>query len=451
VRFLSPPAGTEVAVGNQIFFQARAFARSGVARVEFAVNGSNIGSQSVSGEQRLYVATQAWTPSAAGSYTLATTAYDTSGQASSPSQVTITVRDSFVPSGGAPSDGQPAGGASGGESGEQPPGGESGEQPPEGEQEGEEPPGGEQEGEEPSAGPQPFVDFRADHTQLQAGESTILRWDVENVREVYLDGQPVTGHETREVWPFPPAQIYVLHVVFSSGEAQDYAVTIEVQGEFQPASGPDLAILAVEAPDRETDESVPFQAEVLNIGDEAARGAQWRWSINRSGDGPATWNMGGQFDLEVGQTTLLRSEAPPQPQGHWTIYVEVRLDGDDNQGNNRGSDDFDAVHPAGGDAPGCRVLTVTVDPHDDVTKMCPANLDFMVHIEVDGPCTVSWQWERSDGQSIPGHEEFSRAGRISMERTLHDFAQSGAYWVGVQVLEPNRMRSNRAEFRLTCE
>jgi hypothetical protein len=44
VRFLSPPAGTEVAVGNQVSFQARAFARSGVARVDFVVNGSNISS-----------------------------------------------------------------------------------------------------------------------------------------------------------------------------------------------------------------------------------------------------------------------------------------------------------------------------------------------------------------------------------------------------------------------
>jgi len=363
-------------VGNQVFFQARAFARSGVARVEFAVNGSNVGSQNVSGGQRLYMASQAWTPQAAGSYTLAATAYDTSGQASNPSQVTITVRDSFAPSGGASGDAsgeQPSGGASdqqpsggesseqpsggesseqpsGGESSEQPSGGESGEQPSE-EESSEQPPGGEEEGGEASVAPEPYVDFRADRTQLQTGESTILRWDVENVREVYLDGQPVTGHETREVWPFPPAQIYILHVVFLSGEAQDYAVTIEVQGEFQPVSGPDLAVLAVEAPNRQTDESVPFQAEVLNIGDTIAQSAQWRWSINRSGDGPSTWNMGGRFDLEVGQTTLLRGEAPPQPQGHWTVYIEVRVEGDDNQGNNRGSDDFDSIKPAGGGVP----------------------------------------------------------------------------------------------------
>jgi hypothetical protein len=128
-------------------------------------------------------------------------------------------------------------------SGEQPPASESSDQAPGGKS-------GEQESEEPSGGPEPFVDFRADHTQLQAGESTILRWDVENVRKVYLDGEPVTGHETREVWPFPPAQIYILHVVFMSGKAQDHAVTIEVQGKFQLASGPDLAMPAVEAPDR---------------------------------------------------------------------------------------------------------------------------------------------------------------------------------------------------------
>ena len=54
----------------------------------------------------------------------------------------------------------------------------------------------------------------------------MLRWDVENVREVYLDGQGVVGHGSREVWPFPPNQMYILHVVLLNGDSQDYTVTI---------------------------------------------------------------------------------------------------------------------------------------------------------------------------------------------------------------------------------
>jgi hypothetical protein len=45
------------------------------------------------------------------------------------------------------------------------------------------------------------VDFRADRTQLVVGECTTLRWDVENASAVYLDGQGVVGHGTRQVCP----------------------------------------------------------------------------------------------------------------------------------------------------------------------------------------------------------------------------------------------------------
>ncbi|HFD39798.1 MAG TPA: hypothetical protein ENJ31_08165, partial [Anaerolineae bacterium] len=43
----------------------------------------------------------------------------------------------------------------------------------------------------PPSAPAPVVSFRADATTLSAGSCTRLRWDVENVREVYLDGQGV--------------------------------------------------------------------------------------------------------------------------------------------------------------------------------------------------------------------------------------------------------------------
>jgi len=371
VRFLSPPAGTQTSVGRQLFLQARAFARSGVARVDFAVNGSNVGSQNLGGSQRLQVATQAWTPSAAGDYTLTATAYDASGQASTPARVTITVQESFAPPSAAPAEEPSSSGSSGGQAGGQSSGGESG-----GEAESES--GGGQSGGEPEEVVEPFVDFRADRTQLQAGESTILRWDVENVREVYLDGQPVTGHETREVWPFPPSQTYILHIVLPSGEAQDYGMTIEVAGDVELVSGPDLVVLAVDASDRESDESVPFQAEVLNAGDTLAQGAQWRWSINRSGDGPSSWNMGGQFDLAVGQTTLLRGEAPPHPQGRWTVYVEARVDGDGNTSNNRGTDGFASINPAGGGGP------------QEVPDLPPAPVHCRVGMTASNMVGISW-------------------------------------------------------------
>ncbi len=49
---------------------------------------------------------------------------------------------------------------------------------------------------------QPSINFRADSTSLSyPGECTILRWDVDNVKAVYLDGQGVAGHDSRQVCP----------------------------------------------------------------------------------------------------------------------------------------------------------------------------------------------------------------------------------------------------------
>jgi len=314
VRLLSPPEGTQVAVGRQIYIQARASARGNVARVDFGVNGSSIGSRSPSGSQRIFAAAQPWTPAAAGTYTLSATAYDAAGQASDPAQVTIAVLEpgNFAPpsptpwsgSGPSPTPTTPSGG-----------------------------------------GTEPVIDFRADRTSLPAGECTTLRWDAEYVQEVYLDGAGVSGHGTRDVCP-PGTTTYVLHVVLPSGESRDYTVTVEVTGGTM-VTGPDLAMLAVDCPGGQSDESIPFQAQVQNAGDQAAQNAQWRWSVNTAGAGPGQWNQGGTFNLDPGATTLLQGSIPPQAAGDWTVYVEVQVAGETVTGNNQGSANFVVTGPQG--------------------------------------------------------------------------------------------------------
>ncbi|MBU0490895.1 MAG: hypothetical protein KKA73_25800 [Chloroflexi bacterium] len=295
VQLLSPPANTQVAVGRQVYIQARAFGRGGIARIDFAVNGGSIGSQSPSGNQRLFAAAQPWTASAGGTYTLSATAYDADGQASAPAQVTITVQQSFAgPSGGSSGSGTTPVSGGGGESG----------------------------------WPEPVVDFRADRTSLQAGESTTLRWDAEYVQEVYLDGAPVVGHGTQNVSP-AQTQTYVLHVVLPSGESQDYAVTIQVTGTTEQTAGPDLVVMELAVPaTRENDETIPFQAEILNAGDQAANGATWRWTINDAGAGPGNWHNGGSFDLPAGERTILQGTGQPHQAGEWMVWVEVSLAGE---------------------------------------------------------------------------------------------------------------------------
>jgi hypothetical protein len=102
---------------------------------------------------------------------------------------------------------------------------------------------------QPPAEPQPgvIIDFRADQTHLAAGNCTTLRWDVEHAKEVYLDGQGVVGHSTRQVCP-GATHTYVLHVLHAGGST-DRKVTIQVTGggmppQPQPAGKPqaDVAV-----------------------------------------------------------------------------------------------------------------------------------------------------------------------------------------------------------------
>jgi hypothetical protein len=78
----------------------------------------------------------------------------------------------------------------------------------------------------PPAGP-PSISFRVDNDFIFIGQCTTLRWDAENVREVYLDGDGVVGHGSKEVCP-RRRTTYTLHVVKPDGSSEDRTVTINV-------------------------------------------------------------------------------------------------------------------------------------------------------------------------------------------------------------------------------
>lgn len=64
----------------------------------------------------------------------------------------------------------------------------------------------------------PIMQFWADDTTISAGEATVLRWHVENVSAIYLNGDPVTGPDgSRRVRP-ATTTTYRLRVVYPGGE-----------------------------------------------------------------------------------------------------------------------------------------------------------------------------------------------------------------------------------------
>jgi uncharacterized protein YraI len=78
----------------------------------------------------------------------------------------------------------------------------------------------------PTATPPMYVDFRADAPYLPPGACTTIRWDVEGVRGVYLDGNGQPGHGSEQVC-LNETRTYVLHIVLNSGYL-DRAITVTV-------------------------------------------------------------------------------------------------------------------------------------------------------------------------------------------------------------------------------
>jgi formylglycine-generating enzyme required for sulfatase activity/lysophospholipase L1-like esterase len=75
--------------------------------------------------------------------------------------------------------------------------------------------------------PEPVsINFRADRNAILKGECATLRWDVENVRAVYLDGYDVVGHASKQVCPQSTMR-YHLRAITSSG-TEDRWVTVTV-------------------------------------------------------------------------------------------------------------------------------------------------------------------------------------------------------------------------------
>jgi hypothetical protein len=95
-------------------------------------------------------------------------------------------------------------------------------------------------------------------------------------------------------------------------------------------------------------------------------------------------------------------------------------------------------------------VTVNVIP-TSFTGPCPKNFSCSVLITVNGPGTVTYQWERSDGGiSPPQTMTFAAAGTAS-GGTGWPRDVSGLYGVRVRTLMPNAVTSNMVMFQLTCE
>jgi len=95
-------------------------------------------------------------------------------------------------------------------------------------------------------------------------------------------------------------------------------------------------------------------------------------------------------------------------------------------------------------------VTASVDPQF-FTGACPKSYICSAIISANGPGTVTYRWERSDGGSSPLQTaSFAAAGPLAVT-TGWARNTTGNHWVRVRTVSPNEVLSNQANFTLDCE
>jgi len=84
------------------------------------------------------------------------------------------------------------------------------------------------------------------------------------------------------------------------------------------------------------------------------------------------------------------------------------------------------------------------------TGTCPKTIHFWGTISTNGPGTVTYRWERSDGTAVPDETiTFTAAGSQTVTNL---WTRSGGIgWQGLHILTPNNPVSSQIDFTLTCQ
>lgn len=95
-------------------------------------------------------------------------------------------------------------------------------------------------------------------------------------------------------------------------------------------------------------------------------------------------------------------------------------------------------------------LTVSADP-PFFSGACPTTFNFYAVITANGPGTVTYRWEASNGGVEPVQSiSFSDAGSQTVSTTWQ-LGAAGSYWKRVHVFTPNEIISNQASCTLSCK
>jgi hypothetical protein len=279
-----------------------------------------------------------------------------------------------------------------------------------------------------------FSDIPA--TGSSDGTSTLL-WNVTGANWVSIDqgiGQ-VNAAGTRVISP-GMSTVYTLTAANSAG-----TVTRSASAAVNPALVPFAVTSVVGSAEPSTftgpcPKTFTFYATITVNGPGTVT---YRWERN---DGAYSDTQSINFDAAGAKTTTLQWDLGGSASGWHRIHVLTPYDAASNPvyytlncGTATGS-------PVTG-------VIVGVDQYP-YTGPCPKTIHFWGTITVNGPCTVTYRWERSDGSQSASPETIAFTGAGSQTVANLWTRGEGTGWQRLHILTPNDTVSSQVDFVMTC-
>ena len=274
------------------------------------------------------------------------------------------------------------------------------------------------------------ISFVANPATIAAGQCSTLRWDVENVREVYFEGAGVAGHGEQQQCP-AQTTTYSLITILNDGSPRTTTATITVSGNAPSPGG--------QTP------SAPANLRVT---------ATTRTSARIAWDDRANNEDGFELQVEGGASVRTNANETQYEMAGLTCNraYNFRVRAFNAAGNSAWSNQVTAQTLACGDGTAFAVTNMGVSVNRATYNgPCPNTFTAGAKITTNGAGTVRYRWERSDGVSgQPLTLQFDAAGEKAVTNADWPLNTSGNYWMRLHVLDPNDLVSARGETTWTC-
>jgi hypothetical protein len=326
-----------------------------------------------------------------------------------------------------------------------------------------------------SAAGEPQITFAADRTSLQPGECATLEWDVrgDGVFGVDVNGEGVNSTGQKQVCPVETTA-YTLSVDIGTTMLHR-EVVVNVAGTGQQPSQPQTPGNTPQQPQPSspgcpgTPTFTTFEANPSTITSGQSTTLSWG-SVTNGTNGQLVSSVvltPGNFG-EVGSpgscqvsptstTTYTLTATGCGGTATKSVTVVVQVVGTPVP-----------IPPPSTPSPGqivpplvnpVPIASKVTDVHATVTPSsytgsCPKVFDLLAVITVDGPCTVTFQWWRSDGVTYPVESiVFTAAGSNTVTRTDAWQGQtgSGSFFGCIFILSPNQVQSSPFAFNVVCK